>query len=106
MERVTEWSSSGHAAIVNHHVNYIDRLAYYEDLEEQGRLIILPCKIGYTVYRICPWSNRSYDAHHCTVVPWKATYNRMPIIAAKLGTKIFLSREDAEKALEGVSEDA
>ena len=32
MERVTEWSSSGHAAIINHHVNYIDRLAEYEDI--------------------------------------------------------------------------
>ena len=29
----------------------IDRLAEYEDLEEQGRLISLPCKVGNTVYR-------------------------------------------------------
>jgi len=28
----------------------IDKLAYYEDLEEQGRLIKLPCKVGDTVY--------------------------------------------------------
>lgn len=27
-----------------------DKLAHYEDLEEQGRLITLPCKIGDTVY--------------------------------------------------------
>lgn len=27
-----------------------DRLAYYEDLEEQGRLIVLPCKVGDTLY--------------------------------------------------------
>lgn len=30
MERVTEWRGE-HAAIVNNHVNYIDRLAEYED---------------------------------------------------------------------------
>ena len=30
----------------------IDKLAYYEDLEEQGRLVILPCKVGDTVYAI------------------------------------------------------
>ena len=29
----------------------IERLAEYEDLEEQGRLIKLPCKVGNTVYR-------------------------------------------------------
>ena len=31
----------------------IDKLADYEDLEEQGRLIKLPCKVGDTVYAIC-----------------------------------------------------
>ena len=28
----------------------IKKLAHYEDLEEQGRLIELPCKVGDTVY--------------------------------------------------------
>ena len=36
----------------------IDKLAYYEDLEEQGRLIKLPCKVGDTVYKIDPISNK------------------------------------------------
>ena len=30
----------------------IDKFAHYEDLEEQGRLIELPCKVGDTVYFI------------------------------------------------------
>lgn len=30
----------------------LDKLAHYEDLEEQGRLIELPCKVGDTVYFI------------------------------------------------------
>lgn len=30
----------------------IDKLAYYEDLEEQGRLIKLPCKVGDKIYSI------------------------------------------------------
>ena len=29
----------------------ITRLANYEDLEEQGRLIKLPCKVGDTIYK-------------------------------------------------------
>lgn len=31
---------------------HIDKLAEYENLEEQGRLIKLPCKVGDTVYAI------------------------------------------------------
>ena len=30
----------------------IKKLAHYEDLEEQGKLIELPCKVGDTVYAI------------------------------------------------------
>ena len=30
----------------------LDKLAYYEDLEEQGRLKILPCNVGDELYRI------------------------------------------------------
>ena len=30
---------------------YLRKLKEYEDLEEQGRLIKLPCKVGNTVYR-------------------------------------------------------
>lgn len=29
-----------------------EKLKYYEDLEEQGRLLVLPCKIGYSLYWI------------------------------------------------------
>lgn len=32
----------------------IQKLAQYEDLEEQGQLVILPCKIGTRIYRIVP----------------------------------------------------
>lgn len=30
----------------------IDKLGEYEDLEEQCRLVILPCKVGDTLYRV------------------------------------------------------
>lgn len=32
--------------------NVLERLAEYEDLEEQGLLLKLPCKVGDRVYRI------------------------------------------------------
>lgn len=30
----------------------VDKLAAYEDAEEQGRLVILPCKVGSHVWRV------------------------------------------------------
>lgn len=30
----------------------VEKLAEYEDLEEQGRLLRLPCKVGSNIYRI------------------------------------------------------
>lgn len=39
-----EWESNRH--------NVLQKLADYEDLEEQGRLIKLPCKVGDTVYHV------------------------------------------------------
>ena len=35
----------------------LKKLAGYEDLEEQGRLLKLPCKMGDTVYYINPDKN-------------------------------------------------
>lgn len=63
MERLTykygdKWCVNGtNGKLMNDtHANYwgaaIDRLAVYESAKEQGRLIILPCKEGETVYKI------------------------------------------------------
>lgn len=38
------------------HMEAVTRLKYYEDLEEQGLLVVLPCKVGDTVYKLCPVS--------------------------------------------------
>ena len=49
----------------------LERLAHYEDLEEQGKLIKLPCKIGDTVYG----SFRCYDGNkinECKVIGIRA----------------------------------
>lgn len=51
MERLTEWRGE-HAAVVNHHVNYIDRLARYEDAVEKGLLVACPCKVFDMAYYI------------------------------------------------------
>ncbi|WP_418517588.1 hypothetical protein [Pseudoruminococcus massiliensis] len=49
----------------------IDKLADYEELEEQGRLVKLPCKVGDTVYCIfsrytkCTFNNEEFDEYSC-----------------------------------------
>ena len=61
MERLTRRSANGTGVYAtpsgepvkweNNRHNVLQKLADYEDLEEQGRLIKLPCKVGDTVYR-------------------------------------------------------
>ena len=38
----------------------VKKLVDYEDLEEQGRLVKLPCKVGGTLYRPVPNLYRKY----------------------------------------------
>lgn len=54
MKRLTMKTEDGYerVSIWTKNQQLIDKLAYYEDLEEQGRLVILPCKVGDTVYGI------------------------------------------------------
>lgn len=63
MERLTEKiddvpdGESG-VWVKNHdYISAAEKLADYEDLEEQGRLVKLPCKVGDTVYYINPDKN-------------------------------------------------
>ena len=49
-------------------IEYCEKLAHYEDLEEQGRLIELPCKIGEKVYEVnktCEERNLYCEDRYC-----------------------------------------
>jgi hypothetical protein len=68
-----------------------ERLKKYEDLEEQGLLVKLPCKVGDTVYLI-----HEVAKSKRTIEPVKfglALYNN-------LNKTVFLTEEEAKKALE------
>lgn len=43
--------------ICDYNNKILEKLAHYEDLEEAGRLITLPCKVGDAVYEILPPCN-------------------------------------------------
>lgn len=62
MERLTRRSANGTSVYAtpsgepvkweNNYHNVLQKLADYEDLEEQGFLLRLPCKLGDTIYSI------------------------------------------------------
>lgn len=78
------------------------KLAEYEDLEEQGKLLKLPCAVGNTVYR--PYINTviemkvaSIVVQHIIQIYYCGTSYRSVI--EDFGKAVFLTREEAEAAL-------
>lgn len=91
----------------------VNRLAKFEDLEEQGLLVRLPCKVGDTVYtitRFCSGGIRDCDyAYECSECPNykpEIDYKRFKItMLNSVGKTVFLTREEAEKKLEELGND-
>lgn len=96
MERLTERidnvpdGESGIWVKEHDYVSAAEKLAEYEDLEEQGRLIKLPCKVGDTVYFI---------KNSETIVKRKADMIFIGIFWEEFGKKWFPTREEAEAKL-------
>ena len=84
--------------------NIYDKLAHYEDLEEQGRLIVLPCAFGTDVYGIyaddCGNTNCLLNCDNCEKSYWRI-YKTIfePININNFDKTIFLTREEAEAKL-------
>lgn len=133
MERLTGRMSDGTACVngsltARAYREAIDRLAHYEDLEEQGRLVVLPCKVGDTVYgcfarysrtvieckvvkiRACQFSDGS--THHIVDVEFYIPnpyfddgrlmlHGHQAVVSERYGNwdMVFLTHEEAETAL-------
>ena len=67
-----------------------EKLGEYEDLEEQGLLLKLPCKVGDTVYLI------KSDGK---VVPITADMQFLGVLWDDCGKEWFLTQEEAEAKL-------
>lgn len=86
------------------------KLADYEDLEEQGLLVRLPCKVGDTVYvptrnfvselRITMVSVNMHEAYFSWMLNSGIYPNLDGFSKSKLGKSVFLTREEAEKKLD------
>lgn len=72
-----------------------ERLAEYEDLDEQGKLIRLPCRLGDTVYRVFRQRD-SFDDREYNIIT--ASTFRLDMLE-NIGKTVFLTREAAEAKL-------
>ena len=71
-----------------------EKLAEYETAEDEGRFVVLPCKVGDTVYVLRQsWNGWNIDKK-------KFTY----VMIGKVGKTVFITREEAEKALKEMEE--
>ena len=106
-DRWHEWNSS-----------VLSKLAEYETAEEEGRLMVLPCKVGDALFcfsrrKIYPFKVRCiriyeerveielrYAGDEENLKFWHIT-----IMEQDVGSKLFLTREEAGKALEEMEKD-
>lgn len=97
-ERLTEWVDNGEEKYAvpkmdlrnNGHQKCCNKLANYEDLDEQGLLLRLPCKVGDDVYYIL-------GAPKVVCCIEKTPFELSDI--NRIGKDLFLTRLEAEKKL-------
>ena len=93
----------------------IEKLKRYEDLEENGRLVILPCKVRDIIYVVITgcktveeckvisvnYSNTATNGNVFYIEALPATGSRALIgfYSNKIGKTVFLTREEAEAKL-------
>ena len=96
----------------------VEKLAEYETAEEEGRLVVLPCKVGDTVWmvhqRLTSTVNNVISKMTVTELRgnrlnpiWfviDGEYGRTSFHPSEIGKTVFLTREEAEKALKEMEE--
>ena len=115
MERLTEWKDDKKLLAKTKFsgdfgsANVLNRLTEYEDLEEQGLLLRLPCKVGTTVYNTTWWDDVTekvkvggktfYRTVHKHKVS-KSTFSLLDIY--DFGKTVFLTKAEAEQRLKEI----
>ena len=90
----------------------LDRLEKYQEAEKDGRLAVLPCKVGDTLYEVT--GRKTISEYRvkairvelfCVFIEWEIEkgfvwQSLAGITQNEIGKTVFLTREEAEKALE------
>ena len=75
----------------------MEKLYKYETAEEEGRLMVLPCKVGTRVYEIYQF---------CGCGAWEIEEHKIKLEDLdKIGKTVFLTEEEAEKALKEIKKE-
>jgi len=89
----------GRCSVCDHMDKMMEKLADYEDAEENGMLIHLPCRVGDTVYGLY------WDDDYCaSVKEYKFTLTFYEHCKDRFGETLFFTREAAEQALKQMGE--
>lgn len=98
----------------------LTKLAVYEDLEEQGLLVRLPCKVGDTVYRVNAGAKQPIIPMTVSEIHFLCYKNERAVRFDAIGKEdmgescyrledigriVFLTREEAKKKLEEMKND-
>ena len=78
----------------------ISRVRVLAEADKDGRVAVLPCKVGDTVYLIVTKRARIYAPEFRFIKKSKLTFLNMERVLQDFGKTVFLTREEAEKALE------
>lgn len=95
----------------------IDRLRELAEADKDGRLVVLPCKAGDTVYEVT--SRKTISEYRvkairvelfCTFIEWDIVAGFVDksifgVPVDEIGKTVFLTREEAEKALEAMKDE-
>ena len=82
----------------------VDRMKELAEADKDGRLVVLPCKVGDKLYRVFAgeiFEHRVGSMKYFAIQgKWDIeTYPFLPSVESGIGKTIFLTREEAEKAL-------
>lgn len=98
-------------------IQNMDRFREIMQAEKDGRLVVLPCKIGDTIYQVDymthsealksgvpqsedTWQNRKYGHKRAKYLPLIVREKKMvKTLYPGIGKTVFLTREEAEEAL-------
>lgn len=88
----------------------LDRLEKLAEADKDGRLVVLPCKVGDKLYRVFYgeiFEHRVGSMKYFAIQgKWDIeTYPFCPCVESSIGKTIFLTREEAEKALEAMKDE-
>lgn len=87
-----------------------DRLRELAEADKDGRIVVLPCKVGDKLYRVFAgeiFEHRVGSMKYFAIQgQWDIeTYPFCPCVESSIGKTIFLTREEAEKALEAMKDE-